>query len=101
MGDKRLPSSDGGGLDEGLPAPTLLPLGPGSVTLIEGREMKGQREVTFTYLFLLQVLLKSFNGTTVDLLQIPHLFDYKPIFAISRDAKLETCRISINKSEKE
>ena len=42
MGDKRLPSSDGGGLDEGLPAPTLLPLGPGSVTLIEGREMKGQ-----------------------------------------------------------
>lgn len=73
MGDKRLPSSDGGGLDEGLPAPTLLPLGPGSVTLIEGREMKGQREVTFTYLFLLQVLLKSFNGTRVDLLQIPYL----------------------------
>lgn len=43
MGDNLLPRSGGGCLEVGLPAPTLLPLGPGSVTLIEGREMKGKR----------------------------------------------------------
>ena len=39
VGDSLLPRSGGGCLEVGLPAPTLLPLGPGSVTLIEGREM--------------------------------------------------------------
>ena len=38
MGDNLLPRSGGGCLEVGLPAPTLLPLGPGSVALIEGRE---------------------------------------------------------------
>ena len=40
MGDSLLPRSGGGCFEVGLPAPTLLPLGPGSVALIEGREIE-------------------------------------------------------------
>lgn len=44
MGESRLPSSDGGCLEEGLPEPMLLPLGPGSVTLTRVRENERIRD---------------------------------------------------------
>lgn len=44
MGESRLPRSDGGCLEVGLPEPTLLPLGPGSVILTRGRENERIRD---------------------------------------------------------